>query len=133
MDCIFCKIGSGEIPSKKVYENDGAFAFLDIEPLSDGHTLVIPKKHFVEAHEMDGEIWGHVADALEHASKMLVEKLGVKSYNILQNNGRIAHQKVMHVHFHIIPRTEDSGLVVTWGETGGDLEKVYDRLKQQVF
>jgi len=113
MDCIFCKIVKEEIPSKKVYENDGAFAFLDVSPLSKGHTLIIPKKHFVEVHEMDKESWDAVSLALMEVSKGMAEK-GVNNYNILQNNGKLANQAVMHVHFHIIPKTENTGLKILW-------------------
>ena len=75
MECVFCKIGKGEIPSKKIYENDGAIAFLDIDPLSEGHTLIIPRKHFVKSSEMGKEDWINVADALHHSIKLIVEKL----------------------------------------------------------
>ncbi|MBR9680488.1 MAG: HIT family protein [Candidatus Altiarchaeota archaeon] len=113
MDCIFCKIVTKDIPSKKIYENEGAYAFLDVSPLSDGHTLVIPKKHVVNAHEIDSNLWGYVSDALEFVTKKFYNE-GVKNYNILQNNGKLAHQAVMHVHFHIIPKTEKSGLDIMW-------------------
>ena len=113
MACVFCKIVKGDIPSKKIYENDGAYAFLDVSPLSEGHTLVIPKKHVVKAHEMDAESWSAVADALGFVTKKLASD-GTKDYNILQNNGKLAHQAVMHIHFHVIPKTEKSGLDITW-------------------
>ncbi len=129
MECVFCRIAAGEMGARKVYENEGAVAFLDISPLSAGHTLVIPKKHFMKAHEMDGESWKAVADALGKVSKKLVERLGVEDYNILQNNGRLARQAVMHVHFHVIPKTATTGLEFVWKSTEQDLEEVFSRLK----
>ncbi len=128
MACVFCEIVKGKVPCKKVYENEGALAFLDISPLSDGHTLVIPKRHFSKADEMDAESWGAVADALSRVSRLLVERLGVENYNILQNNGRLAHQLVMHVHFHVIPKTPGAGLKLQWESRASDLDKVHERL-----
>ncbi len=119
-DCIFCKIVSKEIPSDLIYENKGAMAFLDVSPLSEGHTLVIPKKHFERSHEMDIETWKDISDALDVVSKLLVGKMGVRNYNILQNNGRDAGQEVMHVHFHIIPKTKTEGLEIKWNSKKKD-------------
>ncbi|MBR9689907.1 MAG: HIT family protein [Candidatus Altiarchaeota archaeon] len=125
MDCIFCKFVTGEIPVKKLYENEGAVAFLDISPLSKGHSLVIPKKHFVKSFEMDSQAWASVADAISQTSKLLVEKLGIKDYNILQNNGKLAHQEVQHVHFHIIPKTDSSGLEIKWNPIKIDTDSLF--------
>lgn len=128
MECIFCKIVRGEVSSKKVYENAGALAFLDISPLSDGHMLVVPKKHFGQVHEMDAESWKAVADALAHVSKRLVDRLGTENYNILQNNGKLAHQAVMHVHFHVIPKTPGAGLKLKWDSRTSDVAEVHKKL-----
>jgi len=121
-DCIFCKIVSKEIPSEVIYENKGAIAFLDIEPLSEGHTLIVPKKHFERSHEMDSESWLDVSDALEMVSKKIVSVLGVRNYNILQNNGKDAGQEVMHVHFHIIPKNKEKGLEIKWKSQKQDIK-----------
>ena len=129
MECIFCKIASGEVGAKVLYENEGAVAFLDVNPLSAGHTLVVPKKHAAKAHELDEASWGAVAGALAHVSRLLVKKLGVDDYNILQNNGRIAGQVVQHVHFHVIPRTATTGLELVWRSTELDIGEVYKKLK----
>ncbi|KAI9448563.1 HIT-like protein [Lactarius indigo] len=107
--CIFCKIIKGEIPSYKLLETEFTFSFLDINPLSKGHSLVIPNK----LHDVPDE---YLADTLSIAKKIAIAQ-GAKDYNILQNNGRIAHQFVDHVHFHVIPKPSDSkteGLVVEW-------------------
>jgi len=137
MACIFCEIAEGKKDAHVVYENEGALAFLDISPLSGGHTLVIPRKHFVQAHEMDAESWDAVADAMREAAGLLVDKLGVEAYNILQNNGAAAHQAVMHVHFHIIPKTRSGGLELKYmagqERPGGDIDvgKTYAKLKER--
>jgi histidine triad (HIT) family protein len=120
MDCIFCKIASGQIPCKKVYENEDAIAFLDTSPLSEGHTLIIPKRHFEKAHEMDRESAEAVGEAILEVSKKLVKKAGVLDYNVLQNNGKLAHQEVMHVHFHVIPKKGSRGLEFTWSAEKAD-------------
>jgi len=111
--CLFCRIIRGEIPSYKLVETELSFSFLDIGPLSKGHALVIPKYHAAKLHEVPDE---YLADVMPIAKKIAVA-LGAENYNILQNNGRIAHQLVDHVHFHIIPKPSESneeGLVIGW-------------------
>ncbi|KAI9066000.1 HIT-like protein [Trametes sanguinea] len=111
--CIFCKIIKGEIPSFKLIETDKVFSFLDIGPLSKGHALIIPKYHAEKLHEVPDE---YFADVLPAAKKIALA-LGAENYNLLQNNGRIAHQEVDHVHFHVIPKpaaSDSEGLVVGW-------------------
>lgn len=110
-DCIFCKIINGDIPSMKVFESDKVLAFLDINPLSDGHVLIIPKTHAEKLHQVpDSEL----AEILACA-KTLAIKANVTDYNILQNNGTIAHQIIMHVHFHLIPKPDRAtGLIMEW-------------------
>ena len=109
-DCVFCKIVGGTIPSHKVYENEHVLAFLDINGLSKGHTLVIPKYHAQKTHELPAESLSEVGKALGVVAKAI----GAEDYNILQNNGKIAHQAVFHVHYHIIPKTESEGLHIKW-------------------
>ncbi|KAH8822597.1 HIT-like protein [Flagelloscypha sp. PMI_526] len=109
--CIFCKIIKGEIPSFKLVETELSFSFLDIGPLSKGHALVIPKFHAAKLHQLPDE---YLADAMPLAKKIALAQ-GIEDYNILQNNGRIAHQVVDHVHFHVIPKpNEEEGLGVHW-------------------
>jgi len=108
-NCIFCKIIKGEIPSFKLVETGLSYSFLDIGPLSQGHALIIPKDHAVKMHELPDE---YLADAIPIAKKIALAQ-GLENYNILQNNGRLAHQEVDHVHFHIIPKpNEDEGLII---------------------
>ncbi|KAL1744068.1 HIT-like domain-containing protein [Schizophyllum fasciatum] len=129
--CIFCKIIKGEIPSFKLVETELSYSFMDIQPLSTGHALVIPKYHAAKMHELPDE---YLADAMPIAKKIAVA-LGAENYNILQNNGRIAHQVVDHVHFHVIPKpaaSDDAGLVVGWPQqqvTMDDVKKVYEEVK----
>ncbi|KAG6866177.1 hypothetical protein C0991_007727 [Blastosporella zonata] len=101
----------GDIPSFKLIETDLSLAFLDIGPLSKGHALVIPKYHAAKLHELPDE---HLTDVLPIAKKIALAQ-GLVDYNILQNNGRIAHQEVDHVHFHVIPKPSvEQGLIVGW-------------------
>ncbi|KAI9507172.1 HIT-like protein [Russula earlei] len=111
--CLFCKIIRGEIPSLKLIETSLSYSFLDINPLARGHALVIPKYHAEKLHELPDE---YLADALPVAKKIAIAQ-GSENYNLLQNNGSIAHQFVGHVHFHVIPKPSDSdeeGLGVIW-------------------
>ncbi|KAI1194303.1 HIT-like domain-containing protein [Nemania serpens] len=117
--CIFCKIIKGEIPSFKLFESDKTLAFLDIGPISKGHALVIPKFHGAKLTDIPDE---HLSEILPVAKK-LVTATGAVDYNILQNNGRIAHQLVDHVHFHMIPKpNEQEGLGVGWPTKAADMD-----------
>jgi histidine triad (HIT) family protein len=113
-DTIFGKILDGEIPCHKVYEDEYVLAFLDVGPLSRGHTLIIPKERRAFLHELSDESAAAIGRVLPRLSRAVLKATGAKAYNILQNNGTPAHQAVMHVHFHIIPRTMDGGLGVGW-------------------
>ncbi len=117
-DTLFTKIIHGEIPCHKLYEDEYVFSFLDISPLSTGHALVIPKKAVVTLGELDDESAAALGRVLPRLCRALSRVTGVKDYNILQNNGRLAHQAVMHVHFHIIPKPdEERGLGIGWPAT----------------
>ena len=109
-DCIFCKILRGEVPSDKVYEDDVAIAFLDINPISDGHTLVIPKKHYLDFLHMPREDFSAFTGALKKVAKAVKTATQADGVNICANVGEAAGQIVFHAHFHIIPRFEGDGL-----------------------
>ena len=111
---IFAKILDGQIPCHRVYEDDHVLAFLDIGPLSDGHTLVIPKQRVAHLHELDDDAAAAIGRALPRLCRAVMKATGATDYNVLQNNGAMAHQEVMHVHFHIIPRHGDEGLGIRW-------------------
>ncbi|KAH8151620.1 uncharacterized protein LAJ45_04242 [Morchella importuna] len=117
--CIFCRIIRGEIPSFKLLETEKIFAFLDIQPLSKGHCLVIPKTHGERLHDVPDD---ELAELLP-AAKKLALATGAVDYNILQNNGSIAHQVVGHVHVHMIPKpNEKEGLTVGWPAKETDMD-----------
>ena len=120
MGTIFDKILDGEIPCHKVYEDEHVLAFLDIGPLSHGHTLVIPKERKAHLHELSDDSAAAIGRVLPRIARAVREATGTPDYNILQNNGAPAHQEVMHVHFHVIPRAGASGLGVGW--KAGSLE-----------
>lgn len=112
---IFTKILAGEIPCFRVYEDDKVLAFLDINPLSRGHTLVIPKEPAETVDQLSDESAAAVGRALPRISRAILHATGATAFNILQNNGSSAHQEVMHVHFHIVPKYPNgSGLGIQW-------------------
>ena len=114
-DTIFSKIIRGEVPCFRVYEDEKVFAFLDISPLSRGHTLVIPKEPAETIDQLSDESAAAVGRVLPRISRAVLQATGAHAFNILQNNGRAAHQAVMHVHFHIIPKYADgAGLGIGW-------------------
>lgn len=114
-ETIFAKILRGEIPCHKVYEDDKVLAFLDINPLSRGHTLVIPKEIAATMDELSDDSAAALGRALPRIARALQAASGTRDYNILQNNGARASQAVHHVHFHIIPKADDgSGLGLVW-------------------
>ncbi len=113
-DCIFCKIIAGKIPSHAVYEDEHVLSFLDIGPLSRGHTLIIPKGHYVTLDEVPAETAAACGRAAKAVGAAVVASTGCAGWNLLQNNGSVAGQVVMHVHFHIIPRDEGDGLGYRW-------------------
>ncbi len=109
MDCLFCKIASGKIPSYKIFEDYFTFAFLDINPVSRGHTVVIPKMHIGSFTEMKPDDAALLFASVNKISKILLEALDAPAANIGLNNGEIAGQVVPHVHVHIIPRYKNDG------------------------
>jgi histidine triad (HIT) family protein len=117
-DTIFSRIIRGEIPCHKVYEDEHTLAFLDIGPLSQGHTLVVPKEPATTLDKLSDESCAAVGRILPRLSRAVMRATGAASYNVLQNNGADAHQAVFHVHFHIIPRfptrPEGAGLAISW-------------------
>lgn len=112
--CIFCRIVAGEIPCYRVFDNQHVLAFLDVNPLSVGHTIVIPKPHAARLEDLHADAAAEVARVLGPIAKTVLSATGSTSYNLLQNNGPEAGQVVMHVHFHIIPRREGDGLGFRW-------------------
>ncbi|KAF8866183.1 hit domain-containing protein [Acephala macrosclerotiorum] len=119
--CIFCKIVKGDIPSFKLFESDKVLAFLDINPLSRGHALVIPKFHGEKLVDIPDDSLAEILPVV----KKLVKATGAENYNVLQNNGRIAHQEVDHVHFHMIPKpNSEEGMGISWPQQKTDMDKL---------
>lgn len=127
---IFDKILAGDIPCHRVYEDEQVFSFLDIAPLSHGHTLVIPKERKAHLHQLSDESAAALGRVLPRLCHAVLNATGATAYNVLQNNGEPAHQAVMHVHFHIIPRYSDSGLGIDWqpGKLEDDPSELLGRL-----
>ncbi len=111
---IFGKIIDGKIPCHKVYEVEHVLAFLDVGPLSRGHTLLIPKERKAHLHELSDEAAAALGRVLPRLCRAVMQATGATAYNVLQNNGSAAHQVVMHVHFHIIPKFDEAGLGLQW-------------------
>lgn len=114
MECIFCKIVAGDIPSHKVYEDDQTLAFLDINPATRGHTLVIPKAHAPDLFSVPAEALTAAALTVQKVARLLQQVVRPDGLNIVQNNGSAAGQVVMHYHVHLIPRWAGDGALRMW-------------------
>ena len=121
-DCLFCKIIAGEIPSVKVYEDDYVMAFLDINPVKAGHTLVVPKNHAPDIAESTNEDLSQVMAAVRMLAPKIKDVVGADGYNVTTNVGTAAGQSVFHTHFHIIPRFDGDGLPM-WPHDGATEEE----------
>ncbi|MFH1181722.1 MAG: HIT family protein [Candidatus Woesearchaeota archaeon] len=110
MDCIFCKIVKGEIPSEKVYEDSDVLAFLDISPVHKGHTLVIPKMHYETLMDTPDELLCKVIAAVKIVSAAVKKAVKAEGVSIGQSNHKSAGQAIPHLHFHVMPRFENDGL-----------------------
>jgi histidine triad (HIT) family protein len=113
-DCIFCKIAAGDIPAEKIIEDDTCVAFMDISPLAEGHVLLVPKVHYVTLDRMPADAAGTMLKHLPALVRAVQAATGCDGVNILQNNGRVAHQVVPHVHFHVIPRRSGDAFHFNW-------------------
>lgn len=120
---------AGDIPPKKVYEDDLVLAFLDINPVSLGHTLIIPKKHFQDVFEMDDQYLEAVGKASKKISSLLKEKLQCSAVNLLNASGKDAGQTVFHFHLHVVPRYPEDGLDLWFhGKKDSNLEEVFNKI-----
>lgn len=128
---MFCKIIKGDMPSYKVYEDEKLMAFLDANPVSKGHTLVVPKKHVENIHESEG--MDYMWDGIVKVANAVKESLGAEGINIEQNNGEVAGQEVFHLHFHITPRYDGSEIDLNYERSeleNGD--KISDDIKSEL-
>jgi histidine triad (HIT) family protein len=127
-DCLFCAIVGGSIPSRQVYADDSAVAFLDIQPWQRGHTLVVPRRHVASLVD-DPTGWNDVAAAVEHVVPVLTERLGATGLNVVISSGEVAGQEVMHLHVHLVPRYDAApGLANLTGRDTSDLDAVLAQL-----
>ncbi len=130
-DCVFCRIIAGELPAAKVWESQSVLAFLDINPVTEGHTLVIPKSHAADITGVSEEQIWDVALALRAIAPAVVDAVGAQGFNLLNNCGGVAGQAVEHVHFHIIPRKSNDGRGYRWITFNYD-EGVADELASKI-
>lgn len=121
MDCIFCKIINNEIPSYKLYEDDTVLCFLDVNPMSNGHTLIIPKKHYKDFDDIDSTTLNHIFEIAKDIKKLLEDKLNIDGLSLIQNNG-IA-QEVKHYHLHLVPKYSKKNEIK-------DVKEIYEILKE---
>ena len=127
MECIFCKIVSGEIPAVKVLDEELVVAFMDINPSSRGHMLVVPKNHTENIFEIPESDLVVLIKAVKRCAKAVKEALNAEGITILQLNGKASDQIVPHLHIHVIPRWENDGLSVsTWEMKPGDMEEIQE-------
>jgi histidine triad (HIT) family protein len=134
-ETIFSRIITGEIPCHRVYEDDLVLAFLDIQPLARGHTLVIPKEPAETLDQLSDESAAAIGRVLPRVCRAVRQVTGTRAYNVLQNNGKGAHQAVMHVHFHVIPKPDPQhGLGIGWpaGEADDDAAELAGSLRDAV-
>ncbi|MCW5731875.1 MAG: HIT family protein [Alphaproteobacteria bacterium] len=123
-DCIFCKIVEGAIPSFKLFENDATLAFMDINPLNDGHCLVIAKPHHPDLFDLPPALLAEVALSLARVARAVRDELAPEGLNLLQANGRAAAQSVPHFHIHVVPRRMNDGASLNWTPRPGDMKAI---------
>jgi histidine triad (HIT) family protein len=129
--CVFCKIVSGELPSRRIYEDDRAVAFLDIGAWHRGHALVVPKRHIPDAVTGTSSL-PEIAAAVDAVARMLTHRLAADGINLLSSSGEVAGQEVFHLHMHVVPRYADEpglGMLVNSGPVSdGELDSVYRQI-----
>jgi len=118
MNCIFCRIIDGDVPSYKIYEDNKILAFLDVNPYSPGHTLIIPKEHTLDVESIPEDTLNHIMKQAREIAKLLTDKLDAPGYTLVQNNGFI--QEVKHFHLHIIPKYME--------KFDMDIKEVYEKI-----
>ena len=134
-DCLFCKMVAGQIPVTKIYEDETVLAFLDIGPISDGHTLVIPKQHFEKLHDCPAELLSLVFSRLGEIAGAVAAAMHSDGYNLLCNNGRAAGQLIEHLHFHVIPRNTGDRLFSRWPSfeyEDGKIEEIAGTIRENL-
>lgn len=120
MDCLFCKIIAGDIPSYTIYEDDVVKCFLDINPDSNGHTLIIPKKHYLDLNEIDNDTLIHIMNIARKLRELLEQKLNIDGLTLIQNNGTV--QEIKHFHLHLKPYYKEKKELTS-------VEEIYKKLQ----
>jgi histidine triad (HIT) family protein len=123
-DCLFCKIVAGDIPSTRVDEDERTVAFMDINPATRGHALVIPREHYRDLHEMPPDDLAATFSAAQRLAARAVDRLGADGINLLNSCGSAAWQTVFHFHVHVIPRYEGDPLRLPWVPGPGDEDEI---------
>lgn len=126
-DCIFCKIVAGQAQSWKVYETEDVYAFLDINPVSKYHTLIIPKTHYKDVFDIPNETLAELSKVVGKLSKWYKSKMGIDNIQIVNSSGSAAQQDVFHFHFHIVPRSLGDGQNIQW-KTHPEWRNTFDDL-----
>ena len=129
--CIFCKIINGEIPSKKVYEDENVLAILDISQATKGHTLVLPKKHYENLLCIDNDNYLKVMASVKKVTGILNKAFKPEGFNILNNCNEVAGQTVMHFHVHIIPRYVKDDIKIEFEAHSYNLDNVLNEIKEK--
>jgi len=135
MDCIFCAIVEGKLPSARIYEDDRAVAFMDIQPGNPGHALVVPRLHARDVFDIDPETLAHVVRVAQKVAVAARQALGCDGINLIQSSGAAAFQSVYHVHFHVLPRFEGDDVRLPWKPKRGEpdaIEKAAAALRAQL-
>lgn len=130
-NCIFCKIISGEIPSTTIYEDNDFKVILDVSPATEGHALILPKKHYKDLDELDKSCGEKLLTIASNVGKALMDTFGYEGYNIVQNNGLAAGQTVFHFHMHLIPRYKDDQVGLEW-KVGELTEEVKNEILEKM-
>jgi histidine triad (HIT) family protein len=133
LECVFCKIISGQIPAAKIYESDKIISFLDISPANKGHVLIVPKRHYDTIFEIDERDLRELAEAIKRVSSAVAAATHASGINILSNIGEDAGQVIKHFHIHIIPRFKGDGISFEWKSKKyeeGEMENLRKRIKE---
>ncbi len=130
--CIFCKIANGMIPSKTIYEDEDFRVILDLGPATKGHALILPKEHSANLYELPDETASKVMVLAKKLATKMTEKLSCDGFNIVQNNGEVAGQTVMHYHLHLIPRYQGDGQNILWKPTEVSQEEL-EQVKNSII
>jgi histidine triad (HIT) family protein len=129
-DCLFCKIVAGDVPATLVHEDERTVAFMDINPATRGHLLVIPREHATDVHAIDAEDLNACALTAKAMAERVRDKLGADGVNLLNSTGAAAWQTVFHFHLHVIPRYENDPLRLPWQPEPGDREEIAAAAKE---